>query len=351
MKLIFLAVFFSLLLIMGYIFRYYFWPFIFALILYVALKPVHNYLLRFLKKRIFSSSVVILLLILVLLIPLFLLLFTLANQSYEFYQFLNGRFDAASLSSYIHSSPHVQVVYKYMNITEGDLVKKATELLEKGSLMIFSNLTNVLTLSLQLAADFFFMLLMLFFLLNEGNTFASALYDALPFPKDIEKDIADRLNEVIKVLIAGNLLIMTLQGFAVGLGFYIAGLETPLLWGSIAAIFSLIPVIGTSIIWLPPVVFLMMSGQFQAGIFLGIWCLFWYLALENLLKPKVFGQRLKFHPIIFFFLLLGSLRSFNLPGIIIGPILLTLFYSFWEIYKLLGEYDSRNEPKAPENPA
>jgi predicted PurR-regulated permease PerM len=52
---------------------------------------------------------------------------------------------------------------------------------------------------------------------------------------------------------------------------------------------------------------------------------------------------LHFHPLIFFFLLLGSIQAFGLPGVIIGPLLLTLFYSLWEIYKLLDEYDADHD--------
>jgi len=62
------------------------------------------------------------------------------------------------------------------------------------------------------------------------------------------------------------------------------------------------------------------------------------MVLENLVKPKIFGDRLNFHPLLFFFLLLGSIQAFNLPGVIIGPIILSLFYSFWEIYKILDDY-------------
>jgi len=110
------------------------------------------------------------------------------------------------------------------------------------------------------------------------------------------------------------------------------------LWGSIAAIFSLIPVIGTSFVWLPASLYLLAIGSPVKALIIALWCLGWYLLLENVLKPVVFGEKLKFHPLILFFLLLGSLQTFGLPGIIIGPIMLTLFFSFWEMYKILDSY-------------
>jgi predicted PurR-regulated permease PerM len=141
---------------------------------------------------------------------------------------------------------------------------------------------------------------------------------------------------------------MVMQGTALGIGFFIAGIGMSQLWGSIAAILSLIPAIGTMFIWVPAVVYLIVSGNYLNSIFLGIWCLLWYQLLENLVKPKFFGEKLHFHPVIFFFLLLGSIQAFGLPGVIVGPLLLTLFYSFWNVYKLLDEYDMWNKAEKTE---
>jgi predicted PurR-regulated permease PerM len=131
---------------------------------------------------------------------------------------------------------------------------------------------------------------------------------------------------------------MILQGFMVGFGLFIAGIGTPLLWGTAAAVLSLIPVIGTSFIWIPASIYLSVNGDYGMAIFVAGWSFLWYMILENIVKPKVFGDRLHFHPLLFFFLLLGSIHSFNLPGVIIGPIILSLFYSFWEIYKVIDDY-------------
>lgn len=106
-----------------------------------------------------------------------------------------------------------------------------------------------------------------------------------------------------------------------------------------AALLSLIPVIGTSLVWLPAVVYLVVTGAYLKALFLGVWCLAWYLLLENLVKPKAFGKKLNFNPVIFFFLLIGGIQAFGLPGVFIGPLILTLFYSLWEIYKMLEAYD------------
>jgi len=181
-------------------------------------------------------------------------------------------------------------------------------------------------------------MLILFFLFKDAYNFEASIYRILPLPIDLEVNIVKKLKDVIYLVMLGNLLIMILQGVMFGLGFFIAGLGTPLLWGAAAAVLSLIPIIGTSIIWLPASIYMFATGDYGMAVFVAAWSFIWYTILESIVKPKVFGDRLNFHPLLFFFLLLGSISSFGLPGVIIGPIVLSLFYSFWEIYKVLDDY-------------
>ncbi len=341
LKILFLVLFLIVIASLGYIFRYYFWPFLFAIIFYMGLKPLLDYILKYLKIRLLCSTVLIIFLIAVILIPLFILLVALANQTYAFYLFLQQSFDPLVFQQLLHKSDMAQELIGILNISETEIMQKIVAYLQRMSLNFFSNLTGLLSFSIKFALDFFFMLLILFFLFKDGYRLEEPFYRILPFPDDIEMDVIDRLRQVIKILLAGNLLIMVLQGSMVGVGFIIGGVGMPLLWGSIAAIFSLIPVIGTTFVWVPAVLYLVALGQFGDAAVVAIWCLAWYLLLENLVKPVVFGEQLKFHPLIFFFLLIGSIQAFGLPGVIIGPILLTLFFTFWEMYWLIDAYTNK----------
>lgn len=341
LKILFLVLFLIVIASLGYIFRYYFWPFLFAIIFYMGLKPLLDYILKYLKSRLLCSTVLIIFLIAVILIPLFILLVALANQTYAFYLFLQQSFDPLVFQQLLHKSDMAQELIGFLNISETEIMQKIVAYLQRMSLNFFSNLTGLLSFSIKFALDFLFMLLILFFLFKDGYRLEEPFYRILPFPDDIEMDVIDRLRQVIKILLAGNLLIMVLQGSMVGVGFIIGGVGMPLLWGSIAAIFSLIPVIGTTFVWVPAVLYLVALGHFGDAAVVAIWCLAWYLLLENLVKPVVFGEQLKFHPLIFFFLLIGSIQAFGLPGVIIGPILLTLFFTFWEMYWLIDAYTNK----------
>ncbi len=338
LKVLFLVLFLAIIVSLGYIYRYYFWPFLFALIFYMGLKPLLDFILKFIKSRLLCSTLLIVLLIAVVLIPMFILLLTLANQAYAFYLFLQQSFDPVVFQQFLYKSEVAQGVLSIFNISETEIMQKIVGFLQNISLNLFSNLTGLLSFSIKFGINFFFMLLMLFFLFKDGYRLEEPFYKIVPFPDDIEMDVINRLRTVIKILLAGNLFIMILQGSMLGIGFAIGGVGMPLLWGSIAAIFSLIPVIGTMFIWVPAVLYLLALGYYVDAGIVASWCLFWYLFLENLVKPVVFGEQLKFHPLIFFFLLIGSIQAFGLPGVIIGPILLTLFFTFWEMYRMIDIY-------------
>jgi predicted PurR-regulated permease PerM len=338
LKILFFILFGAVIAGLVFIFRYFFWPFLFALLLYMALQPVFNFIMTYVKKRGAGAGAMIILLFCVVFVPLFFIMVAVIDQIYQLYTFVQSEIKAGAIEDIYHSEL-VQRILSYLNIETSDITSRATDFIQNISGTLLASAQAMIAYPLNLILNFFFLLLILFFLFKDGGALGSVFYKTMPFPDDLEEKVVNRLKEVVRVLLTGNLLIMIVQGFMVGLGLFIVGMRLAFLGGSLAAILSLIPVIGTSLIWVPAVIYLIVTGAYLKALFLGVWCLAWYLLLENLVKPKVFGKKLNFHPVVFFFLLLGSIQAFGLPGVFIGPLILTLFYSLWEIYRMLEEYD------------
>ena len=348
MKFYFFILFGFIIIFLLYIFRFYIWIFLYSLIFYVTLRPLYERILSLVKKRLISSSVIIILLMGVVIIPVMIMLAMLSEQAFQLYNELHLTITRDFLKD-VGNHELVEKMLSYFGVSKVEMGERIVTYIKSTSMSMFESITSVVSFPIKFAVNFFMMMLILFFLLKDAYNFEGAVYRVLPLPKELEMDVVERLKEVIYVLMMGNLLIMCLQGFMVGLGLYIAGNSMPLLWGTIAAILSLIPVIGTTLIWLPASLFLYYTGSTGMAVFIACWCLFWYLFLENLVKPKAFGKKLSFHPLLFFFLLLGSIQAFSLPGVIIGPILLSLYYSFWEIYKIVDEYDMKRSSCASQS--
>jgi predicted PurR-regulated permease PerM len=337
MRISFLVLFALIVIFLLYIFKSYLWIFLYALIFYIALRPLHALLLRYVKKRLISSSIIIFIIICLVIIPTLYLLTVLTQQIYTLY----GKIDLTEsydILKTIFDNDLISSILSSFDIEKADIISKILIGAKQISLSILPKTTWIVSYPMSFIVKFFLMMLMLFFLFKDAYNFESTLYIILPLPIGLEVDIIQRLKSVIYLLMLGNLFIMILQGVMVGLGLFIAGIGMPLLWGTVAAVLSLIPVIGTSFIWIPVSVYLYVTGNYGMAIFVASWSFMWYMILENLVKPKVFGDKLNFHPLLFFFLLLGSISSFGLPGVMIGPIVLSLFYSFWDIYKVLDDY-------------
>lgn len=338
MRVIFLVFFSAVILFLFYIFKSFLWIFLFAFIFYIVLRPSHDRILSIIKIRLLSSSFVIIILSVIFLIPLTFLLILLTEQAMDLYRYIQIRIDSNYFSE-LGNSYAVQRILDYMHIGKDEVVAKFMVFIQRTSSEIFSGMTSALAYPVTFAIKLFFMIITLFFFLKDGYKLDGLVYKVLPFPDDIEKDVIDKLKDVLYLLVVGNLFIMSLQGLMVGLGLYMAGVNMPLLWGSLAAILSLIPVMGTLFIWGPASLFFVFSKDYGTAIFIAAWCFSWYMILENIAKPKIFGDKLNFHPLLLFFLLIGSIQAFGLPGVILGPLFLSLFFSFWGIYKILDSYD------------
>jgi len=346
MRIAFLVLFALIVVFLLYIFRSYLWIFLYALIFYIALRPLHRLLLKYVKKRIISSSIIIFIIICLVIIPSLYLLTILTQQIYTLY----GKIDLSASYDILRSigdNSLVESALLFFDIDKTDISTEIITSLKQMTLSILPRTRMIVAYPMTFIIKFFLMMLILFFLFKDAYNLEGTLYRILPFPDELEKDIVQRLKNVIYLLVLGNFLFMSFQGIVIGVAFFIADIGMPLLWGTAAAVLSLIPIIGTSIIWIPASVYLYATGHYGMAIFVGCWSFLWYIISENIIKPKVFGDKLKFHPLLFFFLLLGSISSFGLPGVIIGPVALSLFYSFWEIYKILDDYMIHKKPVEP----
>lgn len=345
---LFLSVLAALFCGLVYICRNYIFSLLMALIFFFPLKALNDKILSVFRKRWITSGIITLLLLVTVTFFLSFIFTELARQTYQLYVFVMEKINEGMIQQ-IRENPLFLSTLDFFNVNPDELTEQALAASRKYIPVLFSDLTSIITVQIDLAGTFLCILLILFFLLKDGKNLGPWFYRSLPFPDDLEKKVVHRLKKVVNVLITGNLCIMFLQGLMLFIGLKIAGLSAPLLWGSIGAVLSLIPVIGTSLIWIPVSLYLVLTGSYMTALFVSVWSLSWYLVLENLLKPFIFGETLNFHPLILFFLLMGSIHTFGLSGIFLGPIILSLFVSLWEIYKMLDLYNETGINQEPDS--
>ena len=247
MKSYFLILFAVIVMFLFYIFRFYLWIFLYSLIFYVALRPLHELILKYVKKRIFSSTLVILIILSLVVIPSMFLLIILSEQIYDLYGRVHFTINYDFLKE-LGNHRLVNEFFAFFNIQKVEVGQRIVSFFKETSMTAFSSITSIVSFPINFIIKFFMMMLILFFLFKDAYNVEAAVYRILPLPTDLEENIVKRLKDVIYVLMLGNFFIMILQGLMVGIGLFIAGVSTPLIWGTLAAILSLIPVIGTTLI-------------------------------------------------------------------------------------------------------
>lgn len=184
-------------------------------------------------------------------------------------------------------------------------------------------------------------LFVLFFLFRDGPQIATFALELLPIDDEARTELSRSLRNMLVAIFRGSLLCALVQGLIGGIGWWIAGLGSPALAGAAMAVFSLLPIGGTALVWLPGGIWAWTQGHPGAAIFLLLWGLLAVsLFSDTVLRPRLVRGSEQLSTLVVFFGVFGGLPAFGLLGIFIGPIALALALT------LLGAMRSRINPAA-----
>jgi predicted PurR-regulated permease PerM len=184
----------------------------------------------------------------------------------------------------------------------------------------------------------------MFYLFRDGERIRAAVYGAVPLERTQMRDIADRTKEVIAATIYGVLVIAAIQGMLGTFIFWALGLPSPLLWGVVMFVFCMIPMAGAFLVWIPAALYLAFTGAYlQAGI-LVVWGILVIGGIDNLLSPRLVGQRARLHELLIFFGVLGGLRIFGILGVVLGPVMVAVTLALIEMVRQMLHPDDQAPP-------
>ncbi len=156
----------------------------------------------------------------------------------------------------------------------------------------------------------------------------------VPLSKKETDDMFQRIAQTVSASLYRNLLVKLIQGLLGGLMFWILGLPAPVLCGAAMALFAVLPVMGTALVWAPAAILLALSGSWVKALILTIWGALIVGLIDNFLYPILVAGELKFHPLAVFFAIFGGLIAFGIAGIVLGPVILAITVALLEIWRL-----------------
>ena len=167
-------------------------------------------------------------------------------------------------------------------------------------------------------------LVTVFFLFRDGAGMLDRTIASLPWPHEDLDRLRRLIVDAVKGGVQGVAAVAAAQGVLTGVGFWAAGLPAPVMWSFVTAGCSVIPIVGSGLVWLGGVVVLLSRGQWLAGLVLVLWGSLVVAMVDNVVRPWVVGSRVGLNPMLVFLSLLGGVQAFGVLGLFLGPLIVSL---------------------------
>lgn len=240
-----------------------------------------------------------------------------------------------------HTSPVGGFIYRLsggsVDLSTIDVVREMKLFISASSSRIigFSGtiLKNTTTLLITLA----FMVFTIYFLLVDGKQIMSILVSAIPIENSYTTMFMKKMRESGRQLILGFFLVALYQATAMFILAVAFKLKSPLVLATLTAVASFVPMVGTSLVWAPLSLILALSGNIPKALLFFVLAAFFVSFVDNFMKPVILGDRLRIHPLLIFFAIVGGLNIFGFNGLILGPLIVIIFFSAVELYEQIDQ--------------
>ena len=256
----------------------------------------------------------------------------ISSQEYE---------ELVTLSNHQYLSRIQEEIERYVDLREVNITSQVLSFMNKMQSFILRQLRSTVRHFTGFVLDFIFIFFTMYYLFKDGEKFVSNFKGVIPLSEENIQDIFGKLREVVAATLYGSVTIALVQGFLGGGMFWILGIATPVFWGALMAFFSLLPLIGAWVVFLPAVGILFIQGAIVKGIVLLIWGAGVVGMVDNFLRPYLVSDRTQMHPLVLFFSIFGGIQVFGFLGIFVGPMLASLFVVFINI--LQGQLHEHRE--------
>ena len=188
----------------------------------------------------------------------------------------------------------------------------------------------------------------LYFLLLRPQQTWEMVRPYIPFSHQNTERLRQRFRDVTNSTLVGTLLIAMVQGALVALAFAVVGLSNAVFWGAVTAIFAILPLVGSGLVWAPGAASLALDGRYPAAIGMVVWGVVVVGMVDNVLRPIVYRRWAQIHPLVTLVGAIGGVRYFGVLGILIGPLGLSYFFELIRMYR--EEYVEPEGQRAPASP-
>jgi predicted PurR-regulated permease PerM len=242
---------------------------------------------------------------------------------------LGAQFKPDSIHSKLAPYPLLEAVFTRLEAT-----LNLDEAIRRAAGVLATRASALLGSSIWFITQLFLTLVTLFYFIRDREKLLAVLRGYIPLSEAQRTELFNRISRTINACVCGNVIVKLVQGTLGGLMFWILGLPAPVLFGAAMALFAVLPVFGTSLIWGPAAILLAAGGNWGNALILTFWGLFVVSLIDNILYPVLVAEELRLHALAVFFSILGGLIAFGAAGVILGPVILVVTGALFEVWRL-----------------
>jgi predicted PurR-regulated permease PerM len=290
-------------------------------------------------RRKIAALIACVLIVAVIIIPLVNLIIFAAKESIIAYGQASDFFAKTDWAVMVQSSPLFKI--KGLNLSSVNIQGFAMDTIQKSSNWLVGSAANLIKGTTSFIISLLFIIMTMFFFFLDGKKLLERLMYLTPLPNKYDRAIFKKFQDVSLSFFVSTFVVAIIQGFACWLGFFILTLPftfnipfPAFFAGVAAAFFSLIPLLGAWLIWLPSAIYLFLTGNVWAALFVTIWGLAIIHPIDNIIRPLIIHKKAEVHPIFLLFSILGGIVLFGIWGLIIGPLVVAVTVTIFHIYEL-----------------
>ncbi len=325
-----------------------------AVVVAVLFAPVYRRLLQSMQGRpSLAAALTVLIIIAMVILPLTMIAASLAQEASSlFAKIQSGEYDFGSYLQRIFDALPAWAtgLLERLNVADfSTLREKLASGLMKGGQVLAPQALSIGMNTFDFVIRLGIMLYLLFFLLRDGRARAERISEAIPLRDEQKAALFTRFADVVRATVKGGILVAMAQGTLGGIAFWFLGIHAALLWAVLMAFLSLIPAIGSALVWAPVAIYFLATGAIWQGVGLIVYGVLVIGLVDNLLRPYLVGKGSKLPDYIVLISTLGGIEAFGLNGFVIGPLIAAMFMVSWEIFSA-SRRASENELAGDANP-
>ncbi|MGH7795266.1 MAG: AI-2E family transporter [Candidatus Binatia bacterium] len=317
------------------------WPYsgavLWATVLAIVFAPLYRRLSRSMRqKRTLAALATVMVILMIVILPLTLITALLLQEGFSLYERIqSGELNIGQYFKQIFDtlpSWVTDLLDRFELTNLGLMQERLSSGLMKTSQFLATQALSIGQNTFDLIVNLFIVLYLLFFLLRDGDGLTRRIREAIPLYPEQQRDLFNKFTAVIRATIKGTVVVAIMQGALGGLIFWVLGVHAAVLWAALMAVLSLLPAVGSALVWLPVAIYFLVTGAIWQGIVLIAFGVLVIGLVDNVLRPILVGKETKIPDYVVLVATLGGIAIFGVNGFVIGPVIAAMFMAAWDIF-------------------